>query len=65
MALSVFDLFIYLLYFRSRGSNIRYFKVLSNSIERLRAPPQSTIENELKSSTLAKFYLPPIRQKVN
>ncbi|CAF1053541.1 unnamed protein product [Rotaria sp. Silwood1] len=49
---------------RSRGSNIRYFKVLSNNIERLRAAPQSTIDKEPNKSTMIKFYLPPIRQKV-
>jgi len=57
------DLFIY---FRSRGSNIRYFKVLSNNIERLRATPHSSIEKtESTKPTIVKFYLPPIRQKAN
>ncbi|CAF3714377.1 unnamed protein product [Adineta steineri] len=50
---------------RPRGSNVRYFKVLANSIERLRAPPQPNIEKESISSSPVKFYLPPIRQKVN
>ncbi|CAF1081411.1 unnamed protein product [Rotaria sordida] len=50
---------------RSRGSNIRYFKVLSNNIERLRAAPQSTTEKEPTTSTVIKFYLPPIRQKAH
>ncbi|CAF1234610.1 unnamed protein product [Adineta steineri] len=50
---------------RPRGSNVRYFKVLANSIERLRAPPQPNIEKESISSNPVKFYLPPIRQKVN
>ncbi|CAF3775649.1 unnamed protein product [Adineta steineri] len=50
---------------RPRGSNVRYFKVLANSIERLRAPPQPNIEKESISSNPVKFYLPPIRQKAN
>ncbi|CAF3356831.1 unnamed protein product [Rotaria socialis] len=49
---------------RSRGSNIRYFKVLSNNIERLRAAPPSTLDIQPTTSTAIKFYLPPIRQKI-
>ncbi|CAF5182248.1 unnamed protein product [Rotaria magnacalcarata] len=49
---------------RSRGSNIRYFKVLSNNIERLRAAPPSTLDVQPTTSTAIKFYLPPIRQKI-
>ncbi len=56
---------VYFLAFRSRGSNIRYFKVLANNIERLRAPPQPSIEKEPTTSTTNKFYLPPLRQKAN
>lgn len=56
--------FVFFLYLRSRGSNIRYFKVLSNSIERLRAAPPSTIDKQPATSSLIKFYLPPIRPKI-
>ncbi|CAF1315088.1 unnamed protein product [Rotaria sordida] len=49
---------------RSQQSNIRYFKVLSNSIERLRAAPQTAYAKEQPSSNLINFYLPHIRQKV-
>ncbi len=50
--------------YRSRGSNIRYFTVLSNNIERSRAALPSSCEKEQTSSNIMKFYLPPVRQKV-
>ncbi len=53
---------IFVVCFRSRGTNIRYFKVLSNNIERSRAAPPSGYEKEQSSNV--KFYLPPLRQKV-
>ncbi|CAM4971670.1 unnamed protein product [Rotaria socialis] len=49
---------------RSQEANIRYFKVLSNNIERSRAAPQSDYENEQAPSNKSDFYLPPLRQKV-
>jgi hypothetical protein len=55
---------IFLFYYRSSGSNIRYFRVLSNNIERSRIAPPTAYEKEQISSNIIKFYLPPIRQKV-
>ncbi|CAF0858061.1 unnamed protein product [Rotaria sp. Silwood1] len=49
---------------RSQVSSIRYFKVLSNNIERSRAAPLSGYEKEQSSSNIINFYLPNIRQKV-
>ncbi|CAF1119641.1 unnamed protein product [Rotaria magnacalcarata] len=49
---------------RSQETNIRYFKVFSNNIERSRAAPQSDYEHEQASSNKSDFYLPPLRQKV-
>ncbi|CAF4132783.1 unnamed protein product, partial [Rotaria magnacalcarata] len=48
----------------SQETNIRYFKVFSNNIERSRAAPQSDYEHEQASSNKSDFYLPPLRQKV-
>ncbi|CAF3077462.1 unnamed protein product [Rotaria sp. Silwood2] len=49
---------------RSQTSSIRYFKVLSNNIERSRAAPLSDYEKEQSSTNIMNFYLPNIRQKV-
>ncbi|CAF1118349.1 unnamed protein product [Adineta ricciae] len=50
---------------RSRGSNVRYYQVFSNNIERLRVPSSTTVEKESNRSSPVKFYLPPIRSKVH
>ncbi|CAF1252204.1 unnamed protein product [Adineta steineri] len=49
---------------RSRGSNIRYFRVISNSIERVRVAPSSSHDKEQTSSIATKFYTPSIRLKI-
>ncbi|CAF1600201.1 unnamed protein product [Adineta ricciae] len=49
---------------RSRGSSLRYFRVFSNNIERLRVPPPSTRVNEQTSTNTSKFYSSSIRQKI-
>ncbi|CAF3540588.1 unnamed protein product, partial [Adineta steineri] len=48
----------------SRGSNIRYFRVISNSIERVRVAPSSSHDKEQSSSIATKFYTPSIRLKI-
>ncbi|CAF1268150.1 unnamed protein product [Adineta ricciae] len=50
---------------RSRGSNVRYYQVFSNNIERLRVPSSTTVDKEPNRSSPVKFYLPPIRSKVH
>ena len=50
---------------RSRGSNVRYYQVFSNNIERLRVPSSTVVEKESNRSSPVKFYLPPIRSKVH
>jgi len=51
-------------YYRLRGSNIRYFKVLSNTIQRSRAAPPTGYEKEQTSSNIIKYYSPAVRQKI-
>lgn len=48
---------------RISTSNLRYFRVLSNHIERSRLAPSANYEKETTTNN-TKFYLPPIRQKV-
>lgn len=56
--------YLFFLLYRNEETTIRYFRVLSNTIERSRAAPISDCENDQTESNKKTPYVPSMRQKV-